>query len=88
MAIFKRSNPAQHSAVFYTRQGCCLCDEALELLHQEGLKPQIVDIDKDPELHARFTDCLPVVEIDGKVRFRGRVEPRLLRRLLRRPPTR
>jgi hypothetical protein len=26
---------------------------------------------------------VPVVEIDGKVRFRGRVDPVLLRRLLR-----
>ena len=29
-----------------------------------------------------FNDCVPVVEIDGKIRFCGRVDPVLLRRLL------
>ena len=68
--------------VVYTRQGCCLCDDALELLTRLGLSATLVDIDQDPELHTRFNTCVPVVEIDGKVRFRGRVNEVLLRRLL------
>jgi hypothetical protein len=44
----------------------------------------LVDIDADPKLLAGFDTCVPVVEIDGKVRFRGRVDPILLRRILRR----
>jgi glutaredoxin len=67
--------------VLYTRQGCHLCDDALDLLRRHGLNPQIVDIDADPELRSRFDHCVPVVEIDGKVRFRGRVNPLLLSRL-------
>jgi glutaredoxin len=69
--------------VLYTRRGCHLCDDAAQLLHSFGLAPQLVDIDADPELVARFTECVPVVEIDGKVRFRGRIDPLLLRRLVR-----
>lgn len=70
------------SVVLYTRSGCHLCDDALELLRQHGLQPVLVDIDADPELRDRFHTCVPVVEIDGQVRFRGRVNGVLLRRLL------
>ena len=48
-----------------------------------GISPAIVDIDDDPALRERFDTCVPVVEIDGQVRFRGRVEPKLLRRIIR-----
>lgn len=68
--------------VLYTRQGCHLCDDALALLRRHGLSPSLVDIDADPELRERFTSCVPVVEIDGQVRFRGRVNEVLLCRLL------
>jgi glutaredoxin len=73
----------QMNVVLYTRAGCHLCDDARELLENHGLRPQPVDIDADPALRERFHECVPVVEIDGKVRFRGRVDPILLRRLLR-----
>ncbi|MBW3598356.1 MAG: glutaredoxin family protein [Planctomycetes bacterium] len=68
--------------VLYTRQGCHLCDEALETLRRHRLSPQIVDIDRHPELVARFNHCVPVVAIDGKERFRGRVNEVLLQRML------
>lgn len=67
----------------YTRKGCHLCDDAAALLSAEGLSPSIVDIDDDEALRERFNECVPVVEIDGKVRFRGRVDPVLLRRFVR-----
>ena len=65
-----------------TRQGCCLCDEARQVLEAHGLEVEAVDIDRDADLRERYTDCVPVVIIDGKERFRGRVDPLLLRRLL------
>ena len=68
--------------VLYTRDGCCLCDDAEQLLLQHGLTPSVVDIDVDPELKSRFDTSVPVVEIDGRVRFCGRIEPVLLRRIL------
>ena len=52
-------------------------------LVEHGLEPKCVDVDEDAALVERFNECVPVVEIDGKIRFRGRVDPVLLRRLLR-----
>ena len=69
--------------ILYTRSGCHLCDHAREVLEAHGLTVESVDIDHDPDLVARYNHCIPVVEIDGKVRFRARVQPILLKRLLR-----
>jgi len=69
-------------SVLYTRKGCHLCDEALAELVRHGLSPQVIDIDEDPELTDRYTECVPVVWIGGRERFRGRVNAVLLRRLL------
>ena len=66
----------------YTRHGCHLCEEAVALLAQHGLTPALVDIDADPQLRQRYNECVPVVEIDGRERFRGRVNEALLRRIL------
>ena len=66
----------------YTRANCHLCDDAYDLLTRHGLLPDSIDIDADPALVKQFTDCVPVVEIDGKIRFRGRVNEVLLKRLL------
>lgn len=69
--------------VVYTRQGCHLCDDAAAVLRRHGLDFELVDVDADAELHTRYNECVPVVVIDGKERFRGRVDELLLRRLLR-----
>ncbi len=68
--------------VLYSRSGCHLCDVAESLLVSNGVAPEVIDIDTDPKLSEQFTNCVPVVEIDGKIRFRGRVDPMLLRRIL------
>ncbi|MCH7727635.1 MAG: glutaredoxin family protein [Planctomycetes bacterium] len=69
--------------VLYTRQDCHLCDEAKVILLRFGLRFEEVDIDQDPVLVEHYNDCVPVVVIDGKQRFMGRVDEVLLRRLLR-----
>jgi len=71
------------NVVIYTRNGCHLCEDAESLLKAKGLTPTLVDVDANEELRERFNDCVPVVEIDGKIRFRGRVDPVLLQRLIR-----
>jgi glutaredoxin len=73
----------QPAVTVYTRSGCHLCDEARQVLQRYGLTPQLIDIDADPALREEYTDCVPVVAIDGQVRFRGKVNEVLLRRLLR-----
>lgn len=69
------------SVILYTRQGCHLCDDAFEILQRNGMTPTLVDIDSDPDLAERYNTVVPVVEIDGVERFRGRVNEVLLRRL-------
>ena len=68
--------------ILFTRQGCHLCDDALALLRRHDLSPVEVDIDQDPQLRERYDCCVPVVEIDGREPLWGRVDERLLRRLL------
>lgn len=77
------------TAVLYTRAGCHLCDEAHSLLVEYGAylpELAVVDIDPQPELRERFDDCVPVVEFDGQVRFRGEINEHLLQRLLEGTP--
>jgi glutaredoxin len=70
----------------YTREGCCCCHKAIDLLNgyrrRHGFTVEEVDVDSDPELAARHGSSVPVVAVDGKVRFRGVVNPVLLERLL------
>ncbi len=70
-------------AVLFTRKSCQLCDEAKEMLDMYGFSIEEIDIDERPEWLEKFDSCVPVVEIDGKIRFRGQVNEILLLRLLR-----
>jgi glutaredoxin len=75
--------------VVYSRSECHLCDDAKAVLHGylEFLpNMEEVDIDSDAELQARFGTSVPVIEIDGVVRFRGHVDELLLRRLIEATP--
>lgn len=74
---------SEFDVILYTRRGCCLCDQAKALLEHHGLAVQEVDIDADPQLRERYNECVPVVVINGRERFRGRVDERLLMRILR-----
>ena len=86
-----RTFPAGGSSgvVIYTREECHLCDQAKDVLwaHRAWL-PEIeeVDITGDPALMEQFSEQIPVVEIDGQVRFRGQVNEILLRRLIEATP--
>ncbi|MCA9245613.1 MAG: glutaredoxin family protein [Planctomycetales bacterium] len=74
----------QLSATLYTRHGCHLCDKAKSILAAHGFEVHEVDIDGDELLKERFDCEVPVVAISGKIRFRGHIDERLLRRLLMR----
>ena len=50
---------------------------------KHGFTLTVVDVDADPALAKQYGECVPVVTIDGKVRFRGRVNAVLLERMLR-----
>ena len=68
--------------ILYTRRGCHLCDDALALLTRHGIVPKLIDIDANAEFRERYNECIPVVEINGQERFRGRINEVLLKRLL------
>jgi glutaredoxin len=57
----------------YTAEGCSLCLRALEIVrevHAEvGFELEVVDIEGDSELEARYRECLPAIEIDGNPAF-------------------
>ena len=69
-------------AILYTRNSCQLCEEAKETLENYGFSIEEIDIDQQPELFKKYDTCVPVVEIDGKIRFRGNVNEVLLVRLI------
>jgi glutaredoxin len=75
----------QWRVVLYTRQGCHLCDTAWDLLthaqRRHGFSLEMVDIDTDSALVAEHGLHVPVVAVNGKVRFRGVVNEVLLQRL-------
>jgi len=75
---------AQPMVILYTRSGCHLCEEAHAVLLRHGVTPTLHDIDADSSTLAEYDECVPVVEINGKVYFRGRVNEVLLRRILHR----
>jgi len=73
------------SGVLYTRKDCGLCDDARALLHlyRRWLPPiREIDIDIHPDFRDEFQTCIPVLELDDEIRFRGRVNEVLLRRLI------
>ena len=87
MSWWRRPRLGHLHVVVYTRRGCHLCDVAWRQLRRaqrrHGFRLEAVDVDTDPELAARHGTSVPVVTVNGRVRFRGAVNPVLLARLLR-----
>lgn len=59
---------------FLTREGCHLCEDARDELSRHiaglggrgaGIVVEEVDIESDDELHRRYLERIPVIEIDG-----------------------
>jgi glutaredoxin len=79
------NRPVFRRVRFFTRKGCHLCDAALQTLQpfQSWFGQfEIVDVDDSSEFRRLFGDSVPVVEMDGRIRFRGGVHPKLLQRLI------
>jgi glutaredoxin len=58
------------TVVLYGRDGCCLCDDARELLlrartHYE-FELEERNIESDPALHRAYLERIPVIAIDGE----------------------
>ncbi len=71
----------------YKKDDCCLCDEALKdlrLLQQEyPFDLKLVNIQSDPSLFEKFKFDIPVVAINGRVRLKHRILPKLMAHYLK-----
>jgi glutaredoxin len=80
------------TVILYARKGCCLCDEAKEVLvrvrarHPFALEER--DIEEDDELMRRYLERIPVVTIDGAEAFELFVDERELERRVHNQGTR
>jgi len=61
----------------YTRAGCCLCQDAKEVLAAARARAAFaydeIDIDRSAEWLALYNDEVPVIAIDGRKAFKYRV---------------
>jgi glutaredoxin len=61
------------TVTLYGRDGCHLCDDARVTLERMRLERPFelreVDIEADPELHARYLERIPVIALDGEELF-------------------
>jgi Glutaredoxin-like domain (DUF836) len=79
-----------HTVVLYGRAGCCLCDDAREVLERvRAARPFVLeerDIEVDEALHAAYLERIPVVTIDGREEFELFVDEREFTQRLLAPP--
>jgi len=77
----------RHRVVMYSREGCCLCDDALVALQglsdELALDIEVRDIGGDAELETTYGNSIPVVFVDTELAFKGRVDAARLRRRLK-----
>ena len=77
------------TVVIYGRDGCCLCEQALQLLERvRATRPfalQQRDIESDQRLLAAYLERIPVVTIDGVEAFELFVDESELKRRLDEP---
>lgn len=73
----------------FSREGCCLCHEALEVVRRARVSAEfeleVVDVDSDPALAARYGEEVPVIEIDGRKAFKYRLTEKAFLGRLGRP---
>lgn len=60
--------------VLVTREGCHLCDQALDALRSLGLEPELRDVDADDELHRLYDFRVPVILADDHVIAEGKID--------------
>jgi glutaredoxin len=74
------------TVILYGREGCCLCDEAREVLMAARKRRAFTfeerDIEEDDALLHAYLERIPVVTIDGIEAFELFVDPAELERRL------
>lgn len=77
----------RHTVNFYTKEGCHLCEVALEIIDLIAEKIDFqfnsIDITKDEELMMKFDLEIPVIEIDKEIVFVHKVDKQKLISILK-----
>jgi glutaredoxin len=72
--------------VLYSRPGCHLCEDALQLLEslrtEFGFALREVNIESDAELERRYFVEIPVIEMSGDVIAQAPIDAAVLRRAI------
>ncbi|MCX8003023.1 MAG: glutaredoxin family protein [Anoxybacillus mongoliensis] len=68
--------------VLYSKENCCLCDEAKAILRELQVECKEIDIYKDEQLLERYHLMIPVIEIDGDMVAYGRIHKDVIRKRL------
>lgn len=82
------ADPDPVQVTVYTRANCHLCAEAIETVERVAAslsRPvdlDTVDVDADPDLRERYGERVPYVTVDGRPRFKYRVDADDLREIL------
>jgi glutaredoxin len=74
------------TVAIYSKEDCCLCDEARKTLQKVAgdfpIQIQEIDIASDPEIHELYKEEIPVITIQGERAFRYKVHETTLRKKL------
>ncbi len=77
----------RHTVNFYTKEGCHLCEVALEIIDLVAEKIDFqfnsIDITKNEELMMKFDIEIPVIEIDKEIVFVHKVDKQKLISILK-----
>lgn len=83
------SDPDPAQVTVYTRENCHLCAEAIDTVERVAascsrpVEVDTVDVDADPDLRERYGERVPYVTVDGRPRFKYRIDADDLREILR-----
>ncbi len=83
----RRRPDLQHwNVTLYSRDECPSCEQAFQSLkkHQRLYKFTLdrIDVDSNPLMLERYGKEVPVIAIQGRIRFRGKLNPVLFERIL------
>jgi glutaredoxin len=74
------------TVTLYGKPGCCLCDEAKDVVAsvraERPFDLEEVDVSLDPGMNHRYGERIPVVAVDGEELFEYHVAAEDLRRAL------
>ncbi|MGB0131897.1 glutaredoxin family protein [Chlorobium sp.] len=78
-----------HTVTLYGKKECCLCDQAMAVLHKaQAAEPFVlekIDIASQPDLLEKYGRQIPVILVDGIEVFRYRIREDRLAALLALP---